>query len=95
MNTTGISTLFAAVAGGVLKAEAEGAVPSGSTVVFAGGTLALGEGVSAPTHYAADYDGPLPEIDLGDAELPKNYTIGWTGGKLRIWRHRGLKIVVR
>ena len=56
VNTYGGDTVLK---GGTLTANVEGAIPSGSTVVFAGGTLTLGEGIPAPTRYAADYAAAL------------------------------------
>lgn len=52
-NTYGGDTVLR---GGTLKAETAGAIPAGSTVVFAGGGLTLGNGIAAPTSYAVDYN---------------------------------------
>jgi len=52
-NTYGGDTVLR---GGTLKAEAAGAIPADSTVVFAGGELTLGDGIAAPTSYAVDYN---------------------------------------
>lgn len=72
-NTYGGDTVLA---GGTLVADVEGAIPSGSTVVFAGGTLTLGDGVVAPSAYAADYAAALEGMpSTGDYSFPEGSTI--------------------
>ena len=75
MNTYGGDTVLA---GGELMASVEGAIPAGSTIVFAGGTLSLGAGVSAPTKYAVDYN-RFAEIGTityaGDLTFPEDATM--------------------
>ena len=74
-NTYGGETVLA---GGELMASVDGAIPSGSTIVFAGGTLSLGAGVAAPTKYAVDYN-RFAEVGTityaGDLTFPEGATM--------------------